>query len=113
MKFKVKRGKHTTTVKEGKRNVRKVYVAGDVVESNSPLDKIFVNKFERIDAYVNDPKKASTSKDSRKKKYKLFKCKVDGEEAWNVKTEKTGEAVNDAPFTDRDEATSLKDVMNG
>ena len=45
-KFKVLAGSH----EEGRDANRRLFVKGDIVESNRPLDKIFVNKFQRVDA---------------------------------------------------------------
>lgn len=59
MRFKVLEGKHHHS--DGK-----VYTKGQVVRSETELDKIFVNKFTRLEEAESSPKSGASKKDSSK-----------------------------------------------
>jgi len=66
MKFKVLRGKHAQKEKTPKgQPAVKIYEAGEVVESDKNLAKIFVNKFELIGKETSTKKKAAASSEPK------------------------------------------------
>lgn len=114
MKFKLVSGAHLDDSK------KKAYEPGDIVESTRELDKIFKNKFIRVEeesapvsAPVEVPKASVEEEESapvRTKKIKFKKVSA-GKDKWNVIRKDTKKKINAEPVTEEEADSILESLM--
>lgn len=80
---------------KGRKAIFKVYKAGDIIESDRPLHKIFKNKFAPADqSGLKEDAKAYTGP-----AFQVVELEVDGEIRYNIINPALDEAINAKPLT--------------